>query len=323
MVKKVLNQREIDAILDKNRAAIGNAAEACVEPCNFHNTGQMSDQYVRFMTSLYESYARSVSNSLGAYLRARFEMALASVEQLPVRDFLAGFREAGYVALLNLEPGDSVVVLQVETAIVFPIIDVLLGGFGTPSAIARELTEIDRELMEGVTQILARQLETAWQPLGPKIRLDRQQKAAQIQSVYSATEKLTILTFEARLNETAGAIILSLPANVGSALLREISSDLQGRPSPDSANQPSLRARILECRFDSTVGLSDLKVRLRDLVGLRPGSVLNLRVPVQSPAALILGGREFFEAIPVRSGKQRAAQLLCSSSPPDGSEDGP
>ena len=323
MLKKVLNQQEIDAILDKNRAATSKAAPRSVEPCNFHNTGQMSDQYVRFMTSLYEAYARSVSNSLGAYLRARFEMTLASVEQVPVRDFLAGFKEAGFVALLNLEPSDSVVVLQVETAIVFPIIDVLLGGFGMPSVISRELTEIDREIMEGVTQILGRQLETAWQPLGAKITLDRLQKAAQIQSVYSATEKLTVLTFEARLNETTGAIILSLPASVGSALLREISSDQQGRPNVDSVDRPSLQARILECQFDSTVGISDLKVRLRDLVGLRPGSVLNLRVPVQSPASLILGGREFFEAIPVRSGKQRAAQLLRSSSPTGGAKDGP
>ncbi len=322
-MKKVLNQREIDEILEKARGATGDAAPCCVEPCNFRNTGQMSGQHARFMTSLYEAYARSVSYSMAAYLRAQFDMVLASVEQVPVRDFLAGFQESGFAASLALEPGGSVVVLQVETALVFPIIDVLLGGFGTPSPSARELTEIDRELMDGVAQILGRQLETTWQPLGVKIRLDRQQKAAQIQNVYSATERLTILTFEAKLNETAGAIVLCLPASLAGAMLREISSDPQGRPKTDAGARPSLRARILECRFDSTVGIPGLKVRLRDLVGLRPGAVLNLREPIQSPAALILGGRECFEALPVRSGNQRAAQLLRPTVPVHGAKDVP
>jgi flagellar motor switch protein FliM len=323
MVKKVLNQREIDAILDKARADKGKAVPHCVETCNFHHSGQMSDQYARFMTSLYEAYARSVSNSLAAYLRTQFEMVLASVEQVPVRDFLAGFQEAGFAACLTLEPAGPVVVLQVDTALVYPIIDVLLGGIGTPPAVAHELTEIDREIMEGVAQILGRHLETTWQPRGAKIRLDRQQKPAQIHSVYSATEKLTILTFEARLNETAGAIILSLPASVANGMLRETPSDPHRRPKTGPGDRPSLQARVLECQFDSTVGIPDLKVRLRDLVGLRPGSVLNLRVPVQSPAAFILGGRECFKAVPVRSGKQRAAQLLRPSVPLGGAKDAP
>lgn len=322
-MKKLLDQREIDAILEKARSDKGDAASCCVEPCNFHDTGQMSGQHARFMTSLYEAYARSASYSMAAYLRAQFEMVLASVEQVPLRDFLAGFQEAGFAASLALEPGGSVVVLQVDTALVFPIIDILLGGFGKPSADARELTEIDREIMEGVAQILGRQMETTWQPLGAKVRLDRQQKAAQIQNVYSANEKLTILTFEARLNETTGAIILCLPASLASAMLRGVSSAPQARPKTDSGVRSSLRARILECRFDSTVGISGLKVGLRDLVGLRPGTVLNLRMPVQSPAALILGGRECFEAVPVRSGNQRAAQLLRPSATGAGAKDGP
>lgn len=69
-MKKTLSQEEIDAIL---REARGNIAESStvdkrvIEPCNFRNTGQMSEPYARFMTNLYEGFARSVSNSVGAY----------------------------------------------------------------------------------------------------------------------------------------------------------------------------------------------------------------------------------------------------------------
>ncbi|HZD31850.1 MAG TPA: hypothetical protein VE779_09335 [Candidatus Angelobacter sp.] len=205
--KKVLNQREIDAILGKARAEVtlgDGTDQRCVEPCNFHNTGQMSDQYARFMAGLFEAFARSASNSLGAFLRSHFEMALASVELVPVRDFLAGFQESGFTTFLSLEPIGASVALQVDTALVFPVIDLLLGGFGKPLPSCRELTEIDQDIMEGVSHVLGRQLEDTWRPMGVKIRADRQQKQVPVHSVYSSTEKLTVLTFEVKLNDTAG-----------------------------------------------------------------------------------------------------------------------
>jgi len=37
--------------------------------------------------------------------------------------------------------------------------------------------------------------------------------------------------------------------------------------------------------------------------------VLKLRAPVRTPGMLTVGGREIFEAVPVRNGTQKAAQV--------------
>jgi len=312
-VKKTLSQKEIGAILGKARAAAiesDGSDQRVVQPCNFRSAGQMSEGYARFMTTLFETFARNVSNSLGAYLRASLEMVLASVEQMPVRDFLGEFQEAGFVAVLSVRPGDTAALMQVDTSLVFPIIDVLLGGFGTPPLRSREMTEIDEDIMEGVAQIICRQLEATWQPMGIAIRLDHHQQATQVQNVFPPNEKLTILTFEIKLNETSGAVNLTFPTSFASSMLREISADPRKKPCLRSGQQTRLRERLLACNFNSTMGIANLRVPLRDLVALRPGSILNLRSTVKSPASLIVGGREFFEAVPVRSGEQRAAHLL-------------
>ncbi len=312
-MKKALSQREIDAILEKARSNDGASQPAdqrVVQPCNFRGAGQMSERYARFMTTLFEAFARNVSNSLGAYLRARFEMVLASVEQMPVRDFLDDFQESGFIGILNLQPGNTAAVMQVDTSLVFPIIDVLLGGFGTPCTNSREMTEIDEDIMEGVAQIICRQLETTWRPMGITIQLERRQKATQIHNVFPANEKLTALTFEIKLNETAGAVNLSFPTSLASAMLRQISADPRKKTRLSAGQKIGLRERVMACTFDSTMGIANLKVFLRDLVALKPGGVLNLRMPIKNPAFLILGGRQFYEAAPVRSGNQRAAQLL-------------
>jgi flagellar motor switch protein FliM len=311
-VKKVLSQQEIDSILGKARgeAVDDGSIRRPVEPCDFRNAGQLSEQHARIMTSLYEGFAATASNSVGAYLRTRFDLTLTSVELLPVKDFLAGFQESGFFAFLKMEPGGAAGILQVDAPLVFPIIDVLLGGLGAACPAAHGLTEIDEDIMEGVAQILCRQLEATWRPAEMSITMDHQLKASQVQSVYSPTEKLILLSFEARINDSTGGVNVSYPAALASPMLRGVLSEARRHLSSTNGTPPGLQERVLDCRFDTTIGLPQLRVSLRELVELKPGSVLNLRLPVKTPASLILGGREYFDASPVRSGRNRAAQLL-------------
>jgi len=55
--------------------------------------------------------------------------------------------------------------------------------------------------------------------------------------------------------------------------------------------------------------LPSMRVSVRDLIALQPGYVLKLRAPVRTPGMLTVGGREIFEAVPVRNGTQKAAQV--------------
>jgi flagellar motor switch protein FliM len=55
--------------------------------------------------------------------------------------------------------------------------------------------------------------------------------------------------------------------------------------------------------------LQGMRVAVKDLLALQPGSVLKLRAPVRTPGMLTAGGQGIFEATPVRNGSQKAAQL--------------
>jgi flagellar motor switch protein FliM len=71
----------------------------------------------------------------------------------------------------------------------------------------------------------------------------------------------------------------------------------------------SLRERILDCDVMVAADLPSMKVSVRDLIALQPGYVLKLRAPVRTPGMLTVAGREMFEAVPVRNGAQKAAQV--------------
>ncbi len=109
---------------------------------------------------------------------------------------------------------------------------------------------------------------------------------------------------------TTGSFKLVLPTEFLNVLMTQINRD---QPQKDarvwSFPTPPLRERILDCDFEVSSELTGLKVAVRDLIALQPGSVLKLRAPIRNPGVLTAGGRSMFEAVPVRNGTQRAAQL--------------
>jgi len=313
-MERVLSQSEIDAIVNATRR--GNAAvplepQKMVQTCNFRTASQLSNEHARAISALHESFARNVAHSLGAYLRVTFSMALSSLEQLTYREYVRGIPDGSYLFPFHLQPMQVSGLLQIDTSLIFPIIDVLLGGVGAPMATPKELTEIDEDIVAGVTRIVCNQLQSTWEALEVEINLDRCQKVAQVQTALPPTERVLLMTFEIAMAQTNGALHLLFPGAFANQLLRKAPNDKDYRKSRVRyLPGPDLRQRLMHCDFDMTVGISQLRVKVRDLLSLKAGDVLPLKVPVTQPASLLLGERIMFDAAPVRNGNKRAAQLL-------------
>ena len=68
--------------------------------------------------------------------------------------------------------------------------------------------------------------------------------------------------------------------------------------------------KLLGASFGIELVLPGGKVPANDLLNLRVGKILLLGVPVRTPAVLKIDGHDSFQAVPVRSGNHRGAQLL-------------
>ncbi len=309
-MEKVLNQEEIDALF---RAARGMttaeppiAAALSVEPWNLHEAGRLRKDQLHSISQLHESFARNLSHSLGAYLRAKFEVALVSVEQLAYREFLSRVPDLTYYASLHLDPADQRGGLQLDQALAFPIVDLLLGGTGKSQSATREVTEIEELILEGVGQIICHELQAVWQPLGVQFAFEQRQAASQMLRVMPPEEKTLALSFEVTLPELRGALNLVFPAVVSSALLRKISTEwVYQRPRTASLQQDTIKKRLLEATVLLELATPPLNVKLTELLSLHPGSVLPLRRSVDEPVTLRLGRRDCWTARPVRAGSRR------------------
>ncbi len=309
-MQRVLNQEEIDAIVQAARGQTfgGPKEEKSVQSCDFRQAGQLSRELAQAVNGLYESFARNLSQSLGLYLPVAIQTLLVSVEQLTYKDFLVRTPEVTYMISFRLRQLHATAAMQIDNSFVFPLIDVLLGGNGKCELFTREVTQIEENLMQEVATIICRGLEGAWQVLGVEIEMETRQQPAQMQRLMPAFEKVLALSFEMKMNEAQGMLNIIFPAAASSALFRKLSKDLSFTEKPPASGQ-RLREGIMDCQFQAEMGISRIKTNLVKLLELAPGEIFNLRLPLNTPGALLLAGREMFEAYPVRCGQRRAARI--------------
>jgi flagellar motor switch protein FliM len=250
------------------------------------------------------------------YLRILFECGLVSAEHLTFREFLQRMPEGTYLASCNLAPAGVMAVLQVDVAVAFPILDIMLGGEGKSGEVKREITEIEEQVLESILRIVCRELQNTWQAIKLEFNFGQRLLPAHAQRLMAPDEKNLCLNFDIKMPDARGTFNLAVPAVVSNALLRKISADYSyQRPRSPVAARAQIQRKLLACPFQLELSLPELQLPLATVVGLRPGDVLSLGRSANRPAALLVDEIVLGAAMPVRVNTRRAARVLTLGPP--------
>ena len=298
-------------IIEGNRNTEGTHASPKVLRCNFRSAGQLSNESARTLTMLHEALARNLMNSLDVYLGTGLEVRLVRLDQLTMEEFKGKRSLVRYALPCSVQPSGTSVLLEVENALVFTMIDLLLGGLGTKAESDRDLTEIDEEVMEGVGALLAQQIEKVWEILGCTLTPGKCIKATLAHKLFPPTEKIVRIQLDVSVAGVGGSLFVNLQTSLAGALVRNTRSEhVGGKGHPRQLPMPALRERLLDCRFALSGDLTSIKIPVRGLAKLQKGDILPLTLPVNAPGSLMLEGMAYFEAQPVRHGSHKAMQLI-------------
>jgi flagellar motor switch protein FliM len=315
---KVLNQQEIDEMVRAARSgkAVATATGPVVQPWDVRHAGRIGSEQLLAINQLHETFARNLSTAIAGYLRIVFECRLVSAEHLTYREFLQCVPEKTYLGSIDLVPAGALAVLQLDLAIAFPIIDIMLGGEGTSSETNRELTEIEEQVLEGIVRIMCRELQSSWQAISLEFNFSQRQHFLLTQRLMPPEEKNLCLSFEVKMSETRGTLNLAIPAVVSNALLRKISADssYQRRRSPLEARL-QIQKKLLDCSFPVELSMPGLQVPLQKLSELAPGALLPFSRNASTPAVMLVDDVRLCSATPVRVNNRRAARVLSVEAP--------
>jgi flagellar motor switch protein FliM len=245
------------------------------------------------------------------YLRIAFDVSLVSAEHLTFCEFLQRIPELTYLASCDLAPVDATAVLQLDLAIAFPIIEVMLGGEGKDTSVNRDITEIEEEVLEAIVRIMCRELQTSWQAISLQFNFGQRQRLLQVQRLMPPDGKNLCLSFEIKMAETRGTLNLAIPAVVSNALLRKISADSSyQRPRSPVEARRQIEKKLLNCLFPVELSMAGLQVPLPELSDLVRGDLLQFSRNADAAAEMMVGDVRLCSASPVRVAKQRAARVL-------------
>ncbi len=307
---KTLGQEEIDAMFASARAEADEVqpAGAVIEEYNFGRAGNISNEQMRAISTVNDLFARNLMQSAGAWLRTEYKVMLVSGEQMAYSEFMERMAEGTYVCSIRLEPLGAMGLLEIELSLASPMLDLLLGGKGRPEP-ARTLTDIEELIMASVVQMIVKELNTSWAPVGLQFSFERRETTSQVGRMMPAGEKTLCVCFEVTMPGVQGVVNICLPSVVLNTILRRL---ISARDRPKRVAE-EVRWRVRELLADAKLGsvlqFPPMRLDARKIAELQVGSVLRLPMPRHAPAELKVLGLPLGAAWPVRMGEHRAARM--------------
>ena len=316
-MEKMLTQQEIDDMVRAARGGVAAAPAVQFARWDYRQAGRLGREQMATISALHDGFARTVTHSLGAYLRTAFQVSMASAEHLTCNEFLSGIPDLTYLASCTISPFKASGLVQLDMGITFTLIDLLLGGEGASQAPSRDITEIEEQVAETAMRIVFRELQTTWQALAVEFQFDERKQTGEAQQLMALEERMLCLGFEVALKERRGGMTIAIPTVISSALLRKISVV---RPRfysrPGSSDFPrQWRKALRNCPFRLDLGLS-ARALSAELAEIHPGKVIALSRPANAPATLFARDQAIYLANVARVGQVRAAQILSAVEAP-------
>jgi flagellar motor switch protein FliM len=293
----------------KTSAVCAPSEASSVSPFDPRQSGQLSPGQRQAVEALHKSFASHLVDGVGNLLRTTLQVDLAAVEQTSGAEFLKRTPEPASLVFFRSTLGPSAI-MHFDLPLLFPLLDLILGGPGTDSTEVRDLTDIERQLVEPLDRVIARSLRDAWEPLlQVGFDFDRRCPQADAAAQFSPADRLLLIAFELRWQQTQARLQLAFPAVLSSALLRKLTPQEAPARSAPAQDRGRLREQLLTSQFLVELLLPRSTVSVRQLYGLRPGDVLLLPLRSNEPLTVQVSGQNMFLASAVRSGARRGAQV--------------
>jgi flagellar motor switch protein FliM len=209
---------------------------------------------------------------------------------------------------LGMRPFDGNAVLEINPTLVFPILEMLLGGSGKiPTKINREITEIERSIMEGLLRIVLHDLRTAWHGVtNIDFAIETFETEPQLLQILAPNEAVVAISMEVRIGDTAGMMNIGIPSIIVKMLRQKFDQQWSVRKTRATEEE---RARVLRLIRPAVINL-DARLQgptlgVQALLDLKEGDVLAFDYPTDRPLDVMVNGKLKYQGEVVSMGRKR------------------
>lgn len=313
MATDILTQAEIDALLtsvseDETKKQRGAARDRITEVAgkktvrvyDFSSPDKFSKEQVRTLQMLHEGFARLLNNSMSAYLRTMIQVNLVSVTEQGYDEFLRGLPNPTVICIFSMAPLEGSALLEMNSKLVFTIFERLLGAKSSveTSGEARELSEIEQSVIEGVFERILTNLKDSWSNI---VSLTPRVEALETNPLFSQivapNDRVASIVFEMRIGDATGVLNLCIPHLVVEPIGNKLSAQMwfaSSYKAPTTESTVLIQKRLQKAVVPVVAELGSTTVTLREIFELQAGDVIRLDATVGDRVRVKLGEQDKF-----------------------------
>lgn len=318
---EVLSQDEIDQLLtaiSSGEVKVDDTRQVAerrnIRIWDFRRPDKFSKEQIRTVSFMHDTFARLSTTSLAGQLRSIVHVHVTSVDQLTYEEFLRSIPSPTTLAVINMDPLSGSAILEIDPTITFTIIDRLFGGPGEGVKLNRELSEIERAVMESIIVRILGNMREAWsQVIDLRPRLGQIETNPQFVQIVPQTEMVLLVTLETKVEEIEGMMNFCIPYLTIEPIISKLSAQYwysSVRRGTTTENLNVLREKLANIGISLVAEVGGLTLAMKDVMDLQLGSVIRLSgTRVGDSMTLRIGNRPKFYCRPGVVGKKIAVQV--------------
>lgn len=272
---RILNQDEIDSLLGFDDDGAGGGETSGVMA--LINSAMVNYERLPMLDIVFDRLVRLMSTSLRNLTSDNVEVSLDQVSTVRFGDYMNSIPLPAMLSVFKAEEWDDNGLLVTDSALIYSIVDVLLGGRkGTPAirVEGRPYTTIESKLVEKMVQVALSDLSSAFDPLSPvSFNLDRVETNPRFATITQSGNACVLARLRVDMGDRGGRVEILIPyatlEPIRELLLQMFMGEKFGR---DSIWETHLTHELYKTDVQIQAVLGELTVPLGEMLNWKVGS---------------------------------------------------
>ena len=297
---RVLNQAEIDSLLGFDGDGADGDERSGIRA--ILNSALISYERLPMLEVVFDRLVRMMTTSLRNFTSDNVEVSLDNITSIRFGDYLTAIPLPAMLSVFRAVEWDNYGLLTVDSALIYSIVDVLLGGRRGTAAMrieGRPYTTIERDLVESMVEVVLNDMGAAFEPLSPvAFQFDRLETNPRFATIARPANAAILIKLRIDMEDRGGRLELLLPyatlEPIRELLLQMFMGEKFGR---DSIWESHLATELWSTHVDIEAVLDEQMMPLAEVINLEVGRTLLFQAAPESSVQLRCGG------VPLLAGK--------------------
>lgn len=312
---RLLNQDEIDSLLGDAADGETTGVMALV------NSTMVNYERLPMLDIVFDRLVRLMSTTLRNLTSDSVDVSLDQVSTVRFGDYLDSIPLPAMLSVFKAEEWDNSGLLVTDSAMIYSIVDVLLGGRKGAPAIrveGRPYTTIEQKLVERMVQATLSDLSSAFDPLSPvSFNLDRMETNPRFATISQGGNACVLARLRIDMGDRGGRLEILIPyatlEPIRELLLQMFMGEKFGR---DSIWENHLTEELYQTDVQLQAVLGEVAVSLKDMLNWKPGTRLMFNTYIDDEIELRCGHVPMFRG-PVGQKQDHIAVRIDKYIPPN------